>query len=432
MVSKMSESVSCPKCGSHLRKGSTFCLKCGTKLTGTEASVMKAEVTEAEIVIEDITEGDVTLPEIEEWGKVPDDTDDLMRETMEALEDSKELLDSNTTEKPVELPPEEDLSWETDLETDEEAEDVELAPSIIEDEPEGIHIEKPPIAEEPKLTSRDLSWESPEAYRSEIKEGMPFKEVAPPRVIDADVIEVSNDEVVEHLFTESPDDDTREAVTHLFPRGRGETTTDFIEIAVGKPKKIGTEISPILLEAPTCPGCGATIGSDSFEYPPYVYEAMGKARLEEGARLMANNEHENAIEQFEIAKKLFEHGELSKLVEEAIKQVDAGYDGMAEHHYIQAENHLREGQFDWAIVQFKKARELYMFSTDERKRARCSQRTRYAYEEWGKCFENDGDNLAKSGQTRDALAKYSESAEKYREAEVPKRLRGLEKKIRNA
>ena len=144
------------------------------------------------------------------------------------------------------------------------------------------------------------------------------------------------------------------------------------------------------------------------------------------------NDHEGAIEQFEIAKKLFEHGELGKLVDEATKHVDAGYDAMAEHHYVQAENHLRENQYDWAIVQFKKARELYMFSTDEKKRAKCAQKTRETYEEWGKCLESDGDKLAKAGQTREALAKYTEAAEKYREAEAPKRLRGLEKKIRTA
>ncbi len=428
----MSEFVSCPKCGTHLRKGSTFCLKCGTKLTGTETPVMKTEVNESEVAIDDATEGDVSLPEIEEWGKTPDDRDDLMRETMNVLEDSKNLFDSSGDEKPVEVPPEEELSWKTDLEIDEGAEDVELAPSIIEDEPEELPIEEPSHVEEPKLTSRDLSWDSPEEFSSEIKEGMPFKEVAPPKVIDADILEVTHDEVMEHIFTEAPDNETREAVTHLFPKGRGETTTDFIDIAVGKPKRIGADISPAILEAPTCPDCGTVMGSDSFEYPPYVYEAMGKARLEEGARLMANNEHEKAIEQFEIAKKLFEHGGLSKLVEEATKHVDAGYDGMAEHHYIQAENHLREKQYEWAIVQFKKARELYMFSTDESKRARCAQKTRDTYEEWGKNLESDGDKLAKSGQTREALAKYTESAEKYREAVVPKRLRGLEKKIRNA
>jgi len=425
----MNESVSCPNCSAHLRKGSTFCIKCGTKLTGNELPVEKAALEESETSHDLKTEEDVSLPEIEEWDKLPNDTDDLMRETLATLEDSKELLDAET-EKPVELLPEEEPTWEEDTETP-GAEEVELAPSIIEDEPEETPIEEPTEVKEPELTSRDLSWEAPKEYSAEIKEGMPFKEVAPPKVVDADVIEVSN-EVMAHLFTDAPDDETREAVTHLFPRGRGDTTTDFIDIAVGKPKKIGAEISPAILETPTCPDCGATMGSDHFEYPSYVYEAMGKARLGEGARLMNENLHESAIEQFEIAKKLFEHGNLTKLADEATRHVDRGYDGMAEHHYIQADNHLREKQYDWAIVQFKKARELYMFSTDEKKRAKCSERARYAYEEWGKCLENDGDKLSKSGEAREALTKYSESAEKYREAEATKRLRGLEKKIRKA
>ncbi len=259
---------------------------------------------------------------------------------------------------------------------------------------------------------------------------MPFKEVSPPKVIDAETREVT--EAREHLITEAPDEPTREAVTHLFPHGRGDTTSDFIENIVGKPKKIGAEISPALLETPTCPECGATVGSDSFEYPSYVYEAMGKARMDYGAQLMKELDHENAIEQFEIAKKLFEHGDINKMVEEATKHVDDGYDAMAEHHFIQGENHLKEKQYEWAVVQFKKARELYMFSTDAKKRAKCSQRARDAYEEWGKDLEDEGDQLSKAGQTRDALAKYSGAAEKYREAENPKKLRGLEKKIKKA
>ncbi|MCK5152404.1 MAG: hypothetical protein KAQ65_11200, partial [Candidatus Thorarchaeota archaeon] len=323
-------------------------------------------------------------------------------------------------------------SWEEGLDSKTIPEPIPEVP-VIEETLDNSVKEEDPIIEEPPAvepTSRDLSWETPEAYSAEIKEGMPFKEVAPPTVVDEDIIEVT--EAREHLFTDAPDEDTREAVTHLFPHGRGETSTDFIDIVVGKPKRIGADISPSILETPTCPDCGSTIGSDSFEYPPYVYEAMGKARMAQGIHLLKELDHESAIEQFEIAKKLFEHGGHKKLVDDATKYVDIGYDAMAEHHYIQAENHLKEKQYEWAIVQFKKARELYMFSTDAKKRAKCSHRARDAYEHWGKSIEEEGDKLSKSGQTRDALAKYTEAAEKYREADVPKKLRGLEKKIRNA
>ena len=73
-----------------------------------------------------------------------------------------------------------------------------------------------------------------------------------------------------------------------------------------------------------------------------------------------------------------------------------------------------------------------MFSTDAKKRARCSEKVREAYVEWGKDLESQGDQLAKQGSSREALSKYQEAAAKYREGEESKRLRGLEKKIRKA
>ncbi|MHA1908293.1 MAG: hypothetical protein ACW98Y_13425 [Candidatus Thorarchaeota archaeon] len=345
----MTDSITCPSCKTSLRKGSTFCMKCGTALNGdgvsstTEHTHDSAEIT---------TNDDATLPEIEDWSEVPKDTDDLMAATLAAVSESETLMSEEKHSPPeVELPPEDDLSWEEGIETP-EVPDVTLEDSILEEDPviEEPTIDEPIIEEPPAVepTSRDLSWETPEEYSSEIKEGMPFTEVAPPTVMDADVVDVS--EAKEHLFTDAPDEDTREAVTHLFPHGRGDTSPDFIDVVVGKPKKIGSDITPTILETPTCPDCGGTVGSDSFEYPPYVYDAMGKARMNYGVHLLKELDHESAIEQFEIAKKLFEHGGITKMVEEATKRVDEGYDAMAEHHYIQGENHLKEKQYDWGIV----------------------------------------------------------------------------------
>jgi hypothetical protein len=398
-------------------------MKCGSALDGS--------TTPTTDPIDSSSTGseEVTLPEMEDWSDLPEDIDPLMAATVAAVDESDSILSEEKTDPPdVELPPAEDLSWEEGLDS-RHVESAPLEESVLEDEP----VSEEPAKHEPPTetpTSRDLSWETPNEYQPEIKEGMPFKEVSPPAVVDEDVVKVT--EAREHLFTDAPDEDTREAVTHLFPHGRGETSSDFIDVVVGKPKDIGAEITPTVLETPSCPDCGTTISSDSFEYPPYVYDAMGKARMNYGMQLMKELDHENAIEQFEIAKKLFEHGDIKKMVEEATKRVDEGYDAMAEHHYIQGENHLKERQFEWAIVQFKKARELYMFSTDAKKRAKCSQRAREAYEHWGKDIEDVADKLSKSGQTREALAKYSEAAEKYREADVPKKLRGLEKKIKKA
>jgi tetratricopeptide (TPR) repeat protein len=159
---------------------------------------------------------------------------------------------------------------------------------------------------------------------------------------------------------------------------------------------------------------------------------MGRARLDYGMLKLKDNEHENAIECFEMAKRLFEKAGNAKMVEESTRRADEGYDAIAESHIVQGERHLKSGEFEWAVVQFKKAREFYMFSTDAKKRARCAERIRECYSGWGRELEAEGDSLAKSGQSRDALAKYKEAAEKFREGEDPKKLAGLERKIRKA
>ena len=355
--------------------------------------------------------------------------------------------------EPEVLPPmEEDLSWDDSTSPIPEEqlteEDLALVDDIVEahagepsgsatEDPNTLASEGPPLLpigepEVPEGRSTDLSWE--EGVEG-IKEGMPFKEIAPPRVFDEEV-PITTEEALEHLFPEGTpkeiQEETRVAVEHLFPEGRGSTTTSFIDVVVGKPSRVGLKGPLQELETPVCPNCGIALSSDEFEYPPYVFEAMGKARLEDGEQHLQENEHEKAIESFEIAKMLFERAGNEKGVAESVKRVDIGYDEMAKFHFDQGENHMKANEFEWAIVQFKKARELYMFSTDAKKRARCSEKAREAYIDWGKDLESQGDQLAKEGSSRDALAKYQEAAAKYREGEDSKRLRGLEKKIRKA
>jgi hypothetical protein len=315
--------------------------------------------------------------------------------------------------------PDEDLSWEVDEGLVESAPTETVAPP-----PE-------PVAESTaEGSSADLSWEV-DGIDPEIKEGMPFKEVSPPRVI-AEEIEVHPVEVFDHLFPEGKDDATRDAVTHLFPGGRGVTSKDFIDVVVGEPKKIAVTTPMPELDTPECPSCGFSISGDGFEYPGYVYEAMGKARMEDGYGKLEAKEFEPAIETFEMAKKLFERAANEKAIADATKMIDDGYDAMANNHYEQAESHRKSHEYEWAIVQFRKARELYMFSTDAKKRAKCSEKVRECYVDWGKVLEDEGDALVKAGQTRKGLTKYQEAAQRYREGEDTKKLKGLDKKIRKA
>ena len=398
-----------------IRKGSTFCIGCGNKVPDNLPTAPPEPTLEESEVLDE----DELLPSLEDSG----------------LEDISDSPPSVT--EPEELPPvTDDLSWEEEIldpepvKTEENQPTDEMSASDVVDEgPPLLPIGEP---EEPAGRSTDMSWEE---GVEEIKVGMPFKEVEPPRVYDEE-IPISTEEALDHLFPDGAPkeirEETKQAVEHLFPEGRGTTTTTFIDVVVGKPSKVGLKGPLQELQTPACPNCGITLSSDEFEYPPYVFEAMGKARLEYGMQHLEENEHEKAIESFEIAKMLFEKAGNEKGVAESIKRVDMGYDAMAKYHYDQGESHMKANEFEWAVVQFRKARELYMFSTDAKKRARCSERVREAYVEWGKDLEDQGDQLAKQGNTRDALAKYQEAAAKFREGNDKKRLRGLEKKIRKA
>ena len=412
----MQDHVICPSCQKRIRRGSTFCIGCGNAVPENLPSAPpEPSLEESEI-----------LDELEKVASLDD-----------SLLDDIPVEPSPTT-APEELPPvEEDLTWdESEVPTATPEPFVEDL-SLVEDTTTEAAEKGPPLLPigEPKVPegkSTDMSWE--EGVEG-IKEGMPFKEIEPPRVYDEEV-PISTEEALEHLFPEGAPkeirEETREAVEHLFPEGRGSTTTTFIDVVVGKPDKVGLKGPLQELQTPACPNCGIALSSDEFEYPPYVFEAMGKARLEHGEHHLQENEHERAIESFEIAKMLFERAENEKGVAEATKRVDIGYDAMAKFHFDQGDNHMKSHEFEWAIVQYRKARELYMFSTDAKKRARCSEKVREAYVEWGKDLEAQGDHLSKQGDSRDALVKYQEAASKYREAEDSKKLKGLEKKIRKA
>jgi hypothetical protein len=395
--------LQCPKCGMKLGKGSTFCINCGHRVENTNQTIVEPSTEEGpqteEVVLEE-----TELPPIEKTAVERASTNDSVN------------ADEQCEPEEGCLPPAEELSWEDEMPQPTPAPAVvkPVEPTPIDDDtiPKAVDIE-------------ELSWEE---GIDEVKVGNPFKEVEPPRVVTE---EIDMTDAVEHLFPEKKDDATREAVAHLFPEGRGSTSSSFIDVVVGKPDRISVgHIKE--LDTPSCPSCGAAITSDDFQYPPYVFEAMGKARIERGDQLLKEDEHERAIESYEMAKLLFERADNEKGVAECTKRVDEGYDAMARFHYDQGETHLKENQFEWAIVQFKKARELYMFSTDAKKRAKCSEKSREAYEKWGRSLESEGDELAKAGNSRDALMKYQDASAKYREGGAKKRLKGLQKKIRKA
>ena len=401
----MVDHLLCPECGKRLGKGSTFCIGCGSKIPEDLKPVSTPESD--------------TLPSVEESG-----LDDIAEPV---------LVDEPTLPEPepeVSAKPE-GLTWEEELPDLPARENKVDNGETMVSTPVSVAVDSEPEVREPIVTDEDeLSWDE---SVDEVKEGMPFKEIEPPRIVaEAGDIVVSTDDALSHLFPEVQDNATRDAVTHLFPEGRGSTSATFIDVVVGKPAKVSIKTPLKELEHASCPNCGVAITADGFEYPTFVFDAMGKARSDYGDQLLKENEHERSIEYYEMAKILFEKSGTEKNIAEATKRIDMGYDAMAKFHHDEAEVHLKEGEFEWAIVQFKKARELYMFTTDAKKRARCAERAREAFVEWGKALETEGDQLVKAKKTRDALAKYQEAAAKFREGSDSKRLKGLDKKIRKA
>ncbi|MGY5858186.1 MAG: hypothetical protein RTU63_02355 [Candidatus Thorarchaeota archaeon] len=389
----MVDHLQCPECGKNVGKGSTFCLGCGNKIPeGLEpVSAPKPD----------------TLPSVEESG-----LDEIAEPT-------------------IPEPKPDELSWDEEIPDLPSGETEVSSGETMATMPAAVPFDSVPEARDPVVNDEpELSWDE---SVEDVKEGMPFTEIEPPRIVaEATATEVTPDDALTHLFPEVADDATRDAVTHLFPEGRGSTSATFIDVVVGKPAKISIKSPLKELDNASCPNCGVAITSDGFDYPAYVFDAMGKARSDYGDQLLKDNEHERAIEYYEMAKMLFEKSGTEKNIAEAAKRIDMGYDAMAQFHYDEAEAHLKEGDFEWAIVQYKKARELYMFTTDSKKRARCAERAREAYSIWGKALEAEGDKLAKAKKTRDALAKYQEAAAKFREGGDSKHLKGLDKKIRKA
>lgn len=412
----MNDQVICPTCGKRVRRGSTFCIGCGNKVPEDLPSAPPEPTLEESEILDEADK----LPGLDESALDETPAEEPIAADSEVLPPVGDDFSWDDGElSSVELKPiEEDISFVEESSTEEES---EVSIETSEEEPE---------QEEGKST--DMSWEE---GVEDVKVGMPFTEIEPPRVYDEE-IPVTTEEALDHLFPEGAPkelrEEAREAVEHLFPEGRGTTTKTFIDVVVGKPSKIDLKGPLQELETPVCPNCGVALTSDEFEYPSYVFEAMGKARIDHGEQLLHENEHEKAIESFEIAKMLFERARNEKGIAESTKRVDIGYDAMAKFHFDQGENHMKVNEYEWAIVQFRKARELYMFSTDAKKRARCSEKVREAYIEWGKDLESQGDQLSKQGSSRDALAKYQEAAAKYREGDDQKRLKGLDKKIRKA
>ncbi|TXT55157.1 MAG: hypothetical protein BAJATHORv1_40066 [Candidatus Thorarchaeota archaeon] len=428
----MSPSIICPECGQKIGMGSTFCIKCGARIPEDvepvadtkpyeEPELSNEEIefdeqdeelmAEALAFFEDDPTSSPTEEKMDSGAELPEIPDDLL-----GIEEESDLPDDIPLDEPTTPATADELKWEVEDSVEELGGLKEIEPPRVSDTPPDF------VVKEYEESPADMTWDEVE---SDVKEGMPFDEVEPPKVVDVPEATPS------HLFTDKEEDKTRDAVAHLFPEGRG-VSRDFIDVVVGKPDRVRIEEPMKELDTPSCPNCGISLTGDEFEYPPYVYEAMGQARIEAGERHLEEREYEESIESFEKAKKLYERANNEKMIEDCTQLIDKGYGEMAQDHYDLAERHQKSGEYEWAIVQYRKAREIFMFTTDAKKRAKCAEKVRESYRDWGKELESEGDTFSKKGDSRGALKKYKQAAEKYKLGDEHKRLGKLEKKIMRA
>ncbi len=432
--------LTCPKCGARLAKGSTFCIRCGTRL--------KDASPQPEPPIHGMHKADSQHEETSEIfpSLLPESPQELVQKTND---ENLELPDVDDTQlpdieessgpeirivgkhsggtQPRELSSTESTSVSTPKPAQTETtsthggfREIEPPKVITDREPE---IKVRIIDEPPSIHVRETVVHTDD-------EPVSSRPVPPTPISTSTTPSAATSTRPETRTAEKETPPVEAAFEHLFPKGRGETSDDFIEAVVGTQERIAVTKPLIERESPMCPNCGTIVTSDGFEYPPYVFEAMARARLESGEHLLKEEKFEDAIECFEKAKLLAQSAKNEKLIETCNKGIDEGYESMAASHFALGEKHLKAHEFEWAIVQFKKARQIYMFTTRSKMRAKCAEKVRECYFVWGKTIEEEGDRLAKAGRTREALVKYQEAAEKYRQSGDDRRLRGLEKKIR--
>ena len=431
----MSDHITCPHCGNQLAKGSTFCLNCGNRVPDEMRTLTSPSdsLSWDEPATSTSPQPEATAAEVEVPASTPSEDDEpyelppveLSWDDVESpVETSAESSPEPTLESPPLIPIDDTIPTATPEMSSFEIETPEQVTEPTTHTPSSPPLR--PIDDTIPPKASDMSLED-FAKATEISlDGDPFKEIEPPVAAeDMPFEEVEPPLVVDETTTD-------DAITHLFPEGCSETTPDFIDAVVGEAKRITISTPMTELDTPNCPNCGEVLTGDEYQYPAYVYSAMGRARLDSGLELLEKHEHEVAIESFEKAKKLFERADDQKMIDIVVRKIDEGYDAMGHAHYGLGERHIRDGEFEWAIVQFRKAREIYLLSTDKKLRTKCAERIRLAFLMWGKSLEDEADILSKQGDIRTALERYKQAAEKYRDGGDKKKLKGLEKKIRKA
>ena len=180
----------------------------------------------------------------------------------------------------------------------------------------------------------------------------------------------------------------------------------------------------------TCPKCGHIYTPDNFEYPEYVYAAMGRARMEAAIELIKEKRYTEAIELLNKAKKIYEHANIEDGIKNTIEKINESYISMGEIYRKQGEQLLKQKQYEDAIVQFNYARSYYIKADAEKRVNSMDNKIQETYQKLGEELQKEAEQEVKQGNNKIALALYQKAINIYLKINETKKIKEIEKKMK--
>jgi len=250
-------------------------------------------------------------------------------------------------------------------------------------------------------------------------------------------------EVVESPFTqidesELPSDDVLEAAiepktTEAQVKKHTKQTTgeEDIEFEIEEPTEEGVSVSAVSVTTTiTCPRCGHIYTPDNFEYPTYVYEAMGKARVEAANALIKEKKYIEAIELLNKAKRIYEHASHEDGIKNTNEKITNAYISLGEIYRKEGESLVKNKQYEDAVRQFEIAKDYYIKAKDSKRIKNMENKINEAYEKAAEDYKKRGDAAVKSDDKKLALELYQKAIDCYLKINDTKSIREIEKKIK--
>lgn len=244
-----------------------------------------------------------------------------------------------------------------------------------------------------------------------------------------DESELPSDEVLESAI--EPIGEHKQAIQDKVSAPQKTTTGEDIEFEIEEPIEEGIPVSAASVTSTiTCPRCGHIYTPDNFEYPDYVYEAMGKARIEAANALMKEKKFTEAIELLNKAKRIYEHASNEDGIKTTNEKITDAYVSLGEIYRKEGEKLLKNKQYEEAIEQFNIARDYYIKAEDNKRIKNIENKIRETYEKAADEYQKQAEQYAKRGDRSNALNLYQKAIDICLKINDTKTIRDIEKKMR--